>query len=114
MYNSIEIGGKTLELVANAATPYRVKQVFHIDVLKTLFASQDDNGLGASNIVPELTYIMNMQALKKDMSKLNLESFYAWCEDFGALELLNHAEEILSLYIDNLEVDSKAKKKKEQ
>lgn len=114
MYGTIEISGKTLELTANAATPFRVKQVFNIDVMKVFFESQSDNGLGASAILPELTYIMNCQALKKDMSKLNLNTFYEWCEDFGAMELIENAEKILSIYLGNQEVSSKAKKNKEQ
>lgn len=113
MYGTLEIGGKTLELTANAATPFRVKQVFNIDIMKTFFDSQTDGGISASSVIPELTYIMNCQALKKDMSKLNMNTFYEWCEDFGPMEIIEKAEDILAIYLGNQQVTSKAKKNKE-
>ena len=36
MYKKVTIDGKELEFTANAATPYRYKQVFHRDLLKIL------------------------------------------------------------------------------
>lgn len=42
MYKIVNIGTKAIPMLANGATPYRFKQVFHMDLLK--FFSEVDNG----------------------------------------------------------------------
>ena len=41
MYGTVTIGGKDVEMVANAASPYRFKQIFREDFLKRAI---DTNG----------------------------------------------------------------------
>lgn len=110
MYGVVEVGGGSLELTANAATPYRVRQIFGIDILKTFMTAETDGGVETSGIIPQLAYVMNCQALKVDMSKLNMETFYEWCEDFGPTELLEKGNEILDIYVSNTRTSSKPKK----
>lgn len=114
MYGKIDINGNEMELLANAATPYRVKQVFNIDIMKVFFDAQTDGGVGVSSILPQLCYVMNAQALKKDMSKLNMNSFLDWCEEFGAFDLVNRSEEIINIYLGNQTLTSTAKKNKDR
>lgn len=111
MYKVLNIKGKDVEFLANAATPYRVKQVFHVDIMKAFFNADKDGGIDTANIIPQLAYIMNMQAFKKDMSTLNEESFFEWCEQFGAFDLAECGEDIINIYLGNQTGESTSKKK---
>lgn len=100
MYKTISVDGKELGFVANAATPFRFKQIFGRDLLQILGDEKKAENEGVE-AVTELAFIMNKQAEKADMNKLSYEEFLNWLEDFGAMAFINSAEEILGVYMDS-------------
>lgn len=100
MFKKITIDGKELEFAANAATPFRYKQVFKKDLFAILGneAKAESEGVEA---VTELAYIMVKQAEKADMNKLNYDEFIMWLEDFSGMAFINAAEDILNVYMDS-------------
>ena len=98
MYAKIDIrridDQKPTEVVANAGTPYRYKQVFGTDLL-TMFANaevkQDGKTLYDVSFLPELTYIMAGQAEHND--KMSKEGFCEWLEQFESFSFEEKAEE---------------------
>lgn len=111
MYKVVNINGVDVPMLANAATPYRIKQIFHIDIIKAFMNAKEDDGVDTANIIPQLAYVMNCQANKVDMNTLNEESFYEWCEQFGAFDLIEHSEDIIDIYLNNQNGGSTSKKK---
>lgn len=99
MFKTMEIGGKELELVANAATPFRFKQVFHKDLFSVLGNEERAAEEGVETIT-QLAYIMTKQAEKADMNKLSEDGFIDWLEDFPPMAFVDSAEEILNAYMD--------------
>lgn len=102
MFKTMEIGGKELELVANAATPFRFKQVFHKDLFSVLGNEERAAEEGVETIT-QLAYIMTKQAEKADMNKLSEDGFIDWLEDFPPMAFVDSAEEILNAYMDQTE-----------
>ena len=100
MYKKITIDGKEVEITANAATPFRYKQVFNKDIFQILGNEErvETEGVEA---VTQICYIMNKQAQKADMNKLSYDEFITWLEDFGPMAFIEASEEILSVYMDN-------------
>lgn len=127
MYKKIELSDPKgdlieVEFLANAATPRRYKMIFREDLL-TKFANAKIEKDGESrydiDFLPELAFIMAMQAAAKTDSKIKLDklnesSFLDWLESFDSMELENKAEEIMSVYLGNTETSSDAKKNIEE
>lgn len=99
MYKKITVGDKEMELNANAATPFRFKQVFGKDLLQILGNEEKAETEGVE-AVTELAFIMNKQAEKTNMNNLSYEDFLNWLEDFSAMAFIEAAEEILNVYMD--------------
>ena len=100
MFKSLAIDGKEIELAANAATPFRFKQVFHKDLFAILGNEEKAESEGVE-AVTQLAFIMAKQAEKADMNKLNEDSFIEWLEDFGPMAFVESAENILNVYMDS-------------
>ena len=100
MYKTIEIDGKELEFAANAATPFRYKQVFKSDLFAVLCNEERAEEQGAE-VVMRLAYIMHNQAQKADMNKLNEDGFIEWLEGFSSMAFVNSAEDIINAYMDS-------------
>ena len=100
MYKTIEIDGKELEFAANAATPFRYKQVFKSDLFAVLGNEERVEEQGAE-VVMRLAYIMHNQAQKTDMNKLNEDGFIEWLEGFSSMAFVNSAEDIINAYMDS-------------
>lgn len=100
MLTNITIEGREMVFVANAATPFRFRQVFKKDLLSILGNEKkaEEEGVEA---VTELAYIMAMQAEKTDMKTLNEDSFIEWLEGFGPMAFVEAAEDILNAYMAN-------------
>lgn len=91
------IDGNEMELSANAATPFRFKQVFHKDLM-TVFANEEKAQQEGLEVVTELAYIMNKQAQKADMTKLSFDDFIEWLEGFGPMAFVESSEDIVAVY----------------
>lgn len=100
MFKKVNVDGKDIELIANAATPFRFKQIFHRDLLQILGNEEKAESEGVE-AVTELAFIMAKQAEGVDMNKLNEEEFINWLEDFSAMAFINSAEDILNVYMDS-------------
>lgn len=86
MYQVIKIGEKDVEMVANAATVYRYKQIFHEDYFVRINA-KDNDGFSNLEIFTRMGFVMAMQAEKKNMAKLNEENFFEWLEQFNPMDV---------------------------
>ena len=95
MYGKVTIGGKEVELVANAATPYRYQQIFHEDYLKKVTGKEEAD---PNDFFAKIGFVMAMQAAKKDLSKINVESFYRWLEEFEPSEVFAAAGDIADVF----------------
>jgi len=113
MIKTIEVSGSELKLAANAATPYRFKQIFHEDLFQIFQAAskvQGDN-YELADTVTKLTYIMSKQADNADMNGLSEEDFLAWLERFAPMDLLMNSEEIIGFYMSTTSGSVAPKKK---
>lgn len=110
MFRELQIGEKTVGMAANAATPYRYKQVFGEDLLPYFSGkrSEEDQSL----MIQQLAYVMAMQAEGNDFKKTNFETFLAWSTQFGPMDMIGRkvAAEILAVYTENTKTLSKPKK----
>lgn len=80
MRKEVNIGGTMVTLEANAATPWRFKNVFHEDLLRLLNQTVDDEML-AVDTISRLAYVMMMQA-EGDTKNATEDKFIAWLEGF--------------------------------
>lgn len=100
MFKTIKIDDKEMEFTANAATPFRYKQVFKSDLFAVLGNEKRAEEEGAE-VVTKLAYIMHNQAKKADMGKLNEDDFVTWLEGFSSMAFINSADEIINVYMDS-------------
>ena len=119
MYGKIMIGTKETAMLANAASHYLFKQVFHEDFLlvsRRMVDEQDEavKDATASDIFVRMGFIMAMQAAKANLSAVSFDDYLEWLEQFGPLDLLNAGGEIANLYTDNTATASEPKKKADQ
>lgn len=113
MFATIHIGDKDVGMLANAASPYIYKQVFHEDLLLkfTHMKEDPDNSLGE-----KLGFIFAKQAEISDISelmKLDMNAFLEWLTDFDPLDIIMVSEEIADLYQQQRAVSSVPKGKGE-
>ena len=100
MLKTVTIDGNEIEFAANAATPFRYKQIFQKDLLQILGNEEKAQQEGVE-AVTQLAYIMAKQAEKADMAKLSMDDFITWLEGFSAMAFVENAEEILNVYMDS-------------
>lgn len=100
MFAKLKIGEKEVELSANAATPFRFKQVFHKDIF-SVFGNEEKAEQEGFETIAQLAYVMAKQAEKADLNKLNEQEFIAWLEDYEPMDFANSAEDILNAYMGN-------------
>ena len=105
MFKTLNIDGREVDFSANAATPFRYRQIFHKDLLSILGNEEKAQNEGVE-AVTELAFIMAKQAEKADMGKLNEEVFFEWLEGFGSMAFVNNAEDILNIYMESTETTS--------
>lgn len=101
MRKDIQIGDRTVSFLSNGATPLFYKQLFHKDLLQTMKGTGEWDIVGEH--VPELAYIMAMQAkdgmTASEMMKLTYEGYINWLLEFEALDITMHGGEITAIYI---------------
>ena len=114
MQKSIKLeGGKEVKLAANAATPFRFKQLFNKDLLKVFNdnSKEDADTIEMADVFTEMAFIMNRQAEGIDMSGLSMDDFYSWLEGFEPMDFVMKGQEILEIYLSSTQVSVEAKKK---
>ena len=110
MYREIKIGQSTIPMSANGATPIRYRMVFGKDLISE-FQRVNNNYSIAIDTVSELAFIMAKSAEKADMDKLNKTVYINWLEQFEPFDITNAADEIVDLYMGNIQTSSDVKKK---
>lgn len=100
MMKTIMIDGKETALLANAATPFRFRQIFKKDLLAILGNEKRAEEEGVVTVT-QLAYIMAKQAEKTDLTTLNENTFIEWLEGFGPMAFVEAAEDILNVYMDS-------------
>lgn len=111
MYREIKVGKRTVPMLANGATPIRYRMTFKKDLINEFQKTEGNNYSIATDTVSELAFIMAKAAEKADMNKLNFEGYIEWLEQFEPFDLTEALEEIVDLYIGNIETSSEVKKK---
>lgn len=110
MYGKVQIGDREVELVANAASPYRFKQIFREDFLKRAIET-NENEAESIDLFVKMGFIMAKQAEKADFSKLNEDVFIAWLEEFEPNDVQIAAGDIANIYSGNAETKVSPKRK---
>lgn len=114
MVKTIKIGGGEVILAANAATPYRFKQLFGEDLFKIFSDSTnktEQENISLTDTVMKLTYIMMKQAQKADMALLSEDDFFSWLEGYDPMDIILVGDEIIELYMGSTQGSIQPKKK---
>ena len=96
MYGKVMIGQHEVEMVSNAATPYRYTQIFKDDFMSEITTDLTD--AKATNVFMRLGYVMACQAAKKDMTKCTEDTWAAWLEQFEFQDMVNALGDISAIY----------------
>lgn len=113
MEKVIKIGAKDVTLAANAATPIRFRNIFGKDLLTIISEGTSSEGVNmnvASEVAPQLAFLMAKTAEKADMTKLNEDKLLEWLEQFEAMDVINATEQIFQVYFGDSETEVEAKK----
>ena len=97
MRGTINIGGKEVGMLANAASPHYYKQIFKEDFLQRSQENPPDMG-----IFEKMGFVMAKQAegLKhSEMMNVSVDSFFEWLEGFEAMDILESIGDISDLYL---------------
>lgn len=108
MKGIVKIGDKDVGMVANAASPYIYKQVFHEDFLAKLQADNPD-----TDLFQKMGYIMAKQdELDKmsDLMKLTSDGFYEWLMQFDAMDIIFASDDISNIYLAQTKSEAVPKK----
>lgn len=95
MLKTIQIDGKDVEMLANAASPYIFQNLFHEDFIRETQKAEPD-----FHIMEKMGFVMAMQACKPtdQLLRLKMEDYLEWLAGFGPMSVLQAAAEIGSLY----------------
>jgi len=105
MVKTITIDGQEIKLAANAATPFRFRQMFKKDLLQILGNEEKAEAEGI-DAVSGLAFIMAKQAEHADIAKLTEDDFIAWLEGFGPMAFIESAQDILEAYTEQEQTTS--------
>ena len=97
MQGFVKIGDKEVGMVANAASPYIYKQVFHEDFLTKLQEKEPE-----TDLFQKMAYIMAKQAEVENLSdlmKLTEAGFYEWLLQFESMDVIYATEEVANIYL---------------
>lgn len=111
MKKTITMEGRTLDLVANAATPLRYKMTFNEDLLTTLgeVKTAEETLPDVGETVAKLAYIMNKQN-EGTANEASFDNFLSWLEEFeDPMTFTLCASEIITFYMSNVKTSSKPK-----
>lgn len=95
MVKEIQIGNKTVSLLANGATPYYYTSTFKEDFFEFLSGKPSDAKTTVG--IQRLAYIMACQA-DGSVRKASVDGFLTWLEDFMPNDLIDTAADIMDVY----------------
>lgn len=109
MRGTIKIGDKDVEMLANGASPFLFKRIFHKDFLLATSDRKDAD----MDVIAEMGFIMHMQTqkeFKEILDSVTQADFYEWVGEFEALDLPMAAPKIFALYKGQEEITTTSKK----
>lgn len=106
MFKEVKIGNTIVPMESNGATPIRYRKTFHSDIVSTFSNSKDIDEIS----LRQLAYIMAKAAEKADMNRLNEDDFIEWVSQFENMDMMNAFEDVITVYLGDNDVTSKAKK----
>ena len=112
MYNVITIGGEPVPMLAMASVDLYYKQIFHEDAIKLQSGKTFDEG-DLINFVMRMGFVMAKFAElknRKEMAKLNEDSYLDFLDRFERADYLNALAEIRATYEGQSLTSSDAKK----
>ncbi len=120
MNKKIKIDGQEMEFMANAGTTILFKRAFKTDLMSVIQSAVDGKANSELlDIIPQLAYIMNLQATKGgQMSQLMTEAtednYYDWLCQFGGGAFLDGdvINKITELWLGTNATTSKSKNSK--
>ena len=115
MYNLVKIGDKAVPMMAMASTDLYYKNIFHEDAIKLQTAKELDEG-DLINFIMRVGFVMAKFAElhdRKEMNKLNEDSFLDWLDQFERSAYLNALGDVRMTYEGQSLTEADAKKKDE-
>ena len=105
-------GGRQLKLAANAATPFRFKQIFGGDLLRMMqhTANDDQDAESVDDYISKLAFIMNRQAEQIDLNTVSESDFYEWLEGFESMDFVFAGADIINAYVSTTNTSVEPKK----
>lgn len=94
MYKTFILGDKEVAACANAALPYRYKQVFRKELFN--FLGKELKTEDFTTFAGEVLFIMHSAAKKADMNSLSFEDYIEFMEGLGLGDLLDQAQDIVA------------------
>ena len=111
MFGTVKIGNKDVDMLANAATPYRYQMIFKEDFFGRVTGKVE---VESRDFFAKIGYVMAMQAVKADMNKLNVDTFLVWLEGFEPADVFSAAGDIADIYNGTREGSSSPKEMSDQ
>lgn len=112
MRDKVLIGQEEVEMVANAASPHLFKTIFREDFLRESQKADPD-----PDIFQKMGFVMALQASGKPtreiLNETTEDDFYAWLEQFEALDLIEASASIAQLFMTQRKPTQVPKKKAE-
>lgn len=115
MYNVIKIGEKDVPMLSMASVDIYYRNIFHEDAIKLQTKTQDDGDI--INFIMRMGFVMAKFAELKDrkeMNKLNEDSFLDWLDGFERTDLINSLVDVRMTYEGQSVNHSDSKKKNEE
>ena len=103
MKGIVKIGSEEVGMVANAASPYIYRQIFHEDFLVKLQSENPE-----ADLFQKMGFVMAQQADMNldELMGLSERDFWEWLEKYDALDILLATQEISDIYLAQKEGNS--------
>lgn len=120
MRGTVKIGETDVDMLANAASPFIYKKIFHKDFLTTVGTNYiDADGKQKTdvdtNAITEMAFVMHMQTVKtfkEILDTVTVDDFAAWISEFEPLDFAMAMAEIMGLYYQQQKTTVSPKKKR--
>ena len=116
MYNVVKIGEKAVPMLSMASVDIYYRNIFHEDAIK-LQTEDDANAGDLINFVMRMGFVMAKFAElrdRKEMNKLNEDSFAEWLDQFDRGEFFNALPDVRATYEGQSVTSSESKKKESE
>jgi len=110
MRGTVKIGGTEVDMLANGASPFIYKRIFHKDFFNAMGAPDKVD----IDTITEMGFVMHLQTEKtfKDiLDTVTISDFYEWIAGFEALDFPMASSKIMGIYYDNQKGSATPKKK---